>query len=389
MTPRRRGVGPLAGVRVMDVGTYGVGPGAAAIMGFLGADVIRIENPRGDPFYDNPPTINGVGSSYINANLNKRIILLDLKSEDGLRIGRALSRWADVLMENRLGVLEKLGLGYEDLSRENPNLVYVSSPGFGNTGPYAGRPALDTYVQGLSGFATVGGIEGGTPELFRTFGYLDHAASTFMVQAAILGLVQRKRVGRGAHIEAGHLASSIFIQLTRIADYFESGEPLKPIGTANRWFAPSGAFRCSDGKFVTISAPDDACFVNLCKALKLEKVEADPRFATAESRLENRRQLAEQIEREIAGSPAWWWILHLRRNGVACAPLNLPEDMLREPDLLKESLVSVPTHWGPVWHSDTPWDFSETSTPEVRGTRPPGADDDEITQMLSELEGTA
>jgi crotonobetainyl-CoA:carnitine CoA-transferase CaiB-like acyl-CoA transferase len=353
-------------------------------MGFLGADVVRIENPSGDAFYDNPPRMNGIGASYINANLHKRNVQLDLKSDEGKRIGQALGRWADVLIENRLGVLEKLGLGYEELSEENPGLVYVSSPGFGSKGPYAGRPALDSYIQAFSGFASTQGLEGGEPEFFRVFGYLDHAASTFMVQAAILGLIERRKTGRGVHIEASHLASSVFLQLTRIAEYFETGQEPPRLGSAATTFAPSQAFRCLDGNFITISAPDNDCWAGVTDALDLSELAGDPRFVSSAGRLAHRSELAEAIQKRTTEGPAWLWLGLLRRHGVACEVLKGPEEVIRDPDLREHCLVSVASPWGNIWHADNPWEFSETPAPEVGAARAPGADNAEIESMLGE-----
>ena len=374
--------GPLSNIRVLDLGTYAVGPAAAAIAGFLGADVIRIENPRGDGFYDNRPQIRGMGASFINSNMHKRSVKLDLKSDEGQRKGLALCAWADVLIENRLpGVTERLGLGYEDASRANPGIVYISSPGFGSTGPYAGRPALDSYIQAFSGFASVQGAPGGDPEFFRVFGHLDHLASAIIVQAAVLGLMKRRKTGRGSHIEAGHLASAIFVQLNRLAEYFDTGQNPPRLGSASAVIAPSQSFRCQDGRFINISAPDNECWKELCGVLGLESAVEDPRFITPAARLAYRDELAEIISHRTTDAPAWWWLLALQRRSVPCGPCNYPDDVMKDP-ALQPSLERPETAWGRVWHGAKPWQFSATPAPPTRGTRRPGADQEEIEALI-------
>lgn len=371
---------PLEGVRVLDLGTYAIGPAAASYLGQLGADVVRIENPAGEAFMDFEPTMKGMASSYINANMAKRSIMLDLKSEGGLKTASALAARADVIVENRLpGVVDRLGLGYDDVARTNPQVVYVSMPGFSPGGPFEGKPALDMEIQALSGFASLEGAEGGPPELFRVYAHMDHTTALFLVQAALLGLVRRRRTGRGKHMKVGFFGSAVFLQITRLAQHFGSGRRPQRRGSASSTIAPSQSFPCLDGKYVNISAPDDETWRRLCQAIDASPLVADKRFSTNEARLENRGELAEAISRKTRGAPAWWWLKHLRRVHVPCAPVYQFDDLRRDEHFRSQRMVvEVETPWGLVVRGGHPWHFGETPCDEIRGTHQPGSDEQQI-----------
>jgi crotonobetainyl-CoA:carnitine CoA-transferase CaiB-like acyl-CoA transferase len=381
--------GPLTGIRAVDLGTYAIGPSASAYLGQLGADVIRIENPAGEAFMDFEPTMRGMATSYINSNMAKQSIYLNLKEPEGLQTARRLAATVDVLVENRLpGVTDRLGLGYEEVSALNPGIVYISMPGFTGGGPFAGRPALDSEIQAMSGFASIQGSEGGPPELFRVYAHLDHTTGLFLVQAVLLGLLQRRRTGRGRQIEVGFFASAIFLQSTRIAEFFATDSPPARKGSASSLIAPSQSFPCLDGRYVNISASDEEMWRRLCTALDMPGLAEEERFATNQRRLENREQLASAITRRTGKAPAWWWVMLLRRHRVACGPVYMFEEMVRDPHLRsQEAVVDVATPWGPVVHGGIPWRFGSTPCRPIEGTHEPGSDENEVMRRLAELEG--
>ena len=380
--------GPLEGVKVLDIGAYAVGPGATAYLGFLGAEVVRIEGPGGDGLMDVDPMMNGMGPSYINANLQKRNVALNLKDPEDLAVGKALVEWADVLVENRLpGVVDRLGLGFEDAARINPRLVYVSSPGFGSSGPYSKAPALDQYIQALSGFARIQGKEGTQGEIFRAIGHLDWNTSIAIVQAAILGLMSRRHSGRGQRIEVWHYSTSLFLQITRIAEFLADPGAEMPRGGASTMYAPSQAFTCLDNRCVNVTATSEETWRSLCKALDIEeKLLFDQRFASNRLRLQNRAALAAVIEDRTREAPAWWWIRHLRKHDVPCGPVYDLEDILRDPHIAEEQMVvRVDTPWGKLLHAGHPWKFSRTGLGPMEGTHEPGQDSDQIREMVRGL----
>ena len=186
------------------------------------------------------PLMKGMGASYINANLQKKNIQLDLKDPQSTPAAHALVKWADVFIENRLtGVIDSLGLGYKEVARVNSQLVYVSSPGFGSSGPCSSWPCLDVSVQAFSGFTSIQGSDDGPSELWRTAGHLDQMAAMAVVQAALLGLMSRRRSGVGQHIEVWHLTTAIFGQTTRLSEFFATGQNPARQGSASSLYAPS------------------------------------------------------------------------------------------------------------------------------------------------------
>jgi crotonobetainyl-CoA:carnitine CoA-transferase CaiB-like acyl-CoA transferase len=380
--------GPLNGVKVLDIGAYAVGPGATAYLGFLGADVIRIEGPNGDGLMDADPMMNGMGPSYINANLHKKNITLNLKDDKDLKTAHSLARWADILIENRLpGVAERLGLGYQDVATINPKIIYISSPGFGSAGPYAKAPALDQYIQILSGFASIQGQEGGKGELFRAIGHLDWNTSASIVQAAILGLIYRHKTNIGQRIEVWHYSTALFLQITRIAEFFATSATDLPLGSASTIYAPSQSFKCLDNKYINITITNDQEWYSLCKALTLdEKIIQDKRFSSNNNRIKNRSVLANTIESRTQEGPAWWWIKHLRKHEIVCGPIYELQDIIRDPHVQDQQLIiRIDTAWGKLLHSSHPWKFSETNLDPIQGTHKPGQDKEEVIKIIKDL----
>ena len=380
--------GPLTGTRVLDLGTYAIGPSASAYLGQLGAEVIRIENPAGEAFMDFEPTIGGMATSYVNSNMAKKSIYLNLKEPAGLEVARRLAATVDIVIENRLpGVIERLGFGYDEVSRLNPGIVFISMPGFTGCGPFSGRPALDSEIQAISGFASTQGAEDGPPELFRVYAHLDHTTGLFLVQAALLGLLHRQRTGKGKRIEVGFLGSSIFLQLTRIAEFLASGRPPLRRGSASSLIAPSQSFRCLDKRYVNISASDDEMWRRLCEALDLSDLTNDQRFTSNAGRLDNRKDLASAITRRTQTAPAWWWVMLLRRHRVACSPVYMFDEMFGDPHFRsQDSVVDVETPWGTAVRGGLPWRFGSTPCSPIEGTHEPGSDEEEIMQRLREIE---
>ncbi|MPZ23467.1 MAG: hypothetical protein GEU28_07965 [Dehalococcoidia bacterium] len=382
-TERQRG--PLFGVRVLDMGTWAVGPTACSLLGFLGADVIRIDNPSGEAFMDLQPTMGGMGTSYINANMQKRIIALDLREADGRALAEQLVARADVLVENRLpGVMEKLGFGWEDASSINPVLVYVSVPGYGRTGPYANRPATDPNAQALSGLASIQGEPGGPAEISRIYAHLDATVASLVAQGALLGLLKRRRGGEGSHIDVPFMAGSMFLQATRIAEFAATGTNPPRQGSASSTVAPSASFPCLDGRYVNITAPDNATWASLCEALEMKELAEDVRFVSNAARLQNRVELQGIIEAKTKEAPQWWWLQHLRGLSIPCGPLNTWLDIARDAHFVgQEMMVKAETAWGTIARGGHPWRFHRTPCGPITGTHKPGADGDEVRALLA------
>src|SRR5437667_2502147 len=260
MTPRAhagRGFA-LEDIRVLELTNFMAGPYCGMLLADQGADVIKVENPRGGDFTRLAgPFIDGESAGFIAVNRNKRSFALDVKSDRGREIFLSLVRSADVVVENlRPGTLDDLRVGYSVLSEVNPRIILSSTSGFGQTGPYRNRAALDLIVQGMSGIMSITGEEG-RPPVKVAVPLADLAAALFASYAILSALRVRDRDGTGQHIDVSLLESAIALEAWETSSYFATGEVPKPLGSAHRINAPYQAVRTSDG-YVTIGATTPA-----------------------------------------------------------------------------------------------------------------------------------
>jgi len=381
--------GPLAGVRVLDLCAYAVGPYAVALLAQLGADVVRVDPPYGDPIRMVQPTHRGEPTTYSSTSLGKRSIVLDLKDPDDRRIAMRLAAAADVVVENsRAGTMERLGLGYEQLRVHNPRLVYCSSSSFGDTGPLAAMGSTDPQGQAFSGFASLNGPPGGPPELLRYVALIDLTTSMYLAQAVLIGLHIRRRTGRGEHMRTSQMEASIAVQTTRLAEALAGGPVPGPLGSGSATIVPSRAYRCRDGAWVVLSAHSQAQWVALCDALGLDELGRDPRLATPADRVAHREEIDLAIEKAVATAPAHWWTRRLPRAGVPCVRPRTLEDEPAPHLVENEAVVRVPhPAGGTLAVAGAPWHFERTPA-RVGEVVPPGRDTDSIRAAAAHGAGT-
>ncbi len=330
--PRRRDgatSGPLTGIRVLDLTAYAVGPYAATLLAQLGADVIRVDPPYGDPIRMIQPTRRGEPTTYSASNLGKRSLVLDLKDAGDHDTAVGLARAADVVVENaRAGTMDRLGLGYDQLRAQNPGLVYCASSSFGDAGPLATMGSTDPQGQAFSGFAAVNGHPGGGPEVLRYVAMIDLTTSMYLVSAVLLGLHARRRTGRGQYLRTSQMEAAIAVQTTRLAEFFATGVTPAPLGTGTATLVPSRAYRCQDGAWVALTARTDREWTSLCDAVGLPELAHDPRLVTGPGRVTHRAEVDAALETAIAQRPAHWWSRRLPRAGVPCfRPHTLEDDV--------------------------------------------------------------
>jgi len=286
---------PLSGVRVLDFTRVLAGPYCTALLADLGADVIKVEPPGGDDYRHIGPFVGGESALFLAVNRGKRSIVLDLAKASDLAVALALARKADVVVENfRPGVADKLGIGWEALSAQDPSLVYASISGFGQTGPLAKRPAYDIIVQALSGIMTVTGEPDGPPTLIgESIG--DVVAAVFGSWSILAALVERGRTGRGRRLDVAMLDTMIALQPLVVARFLASGVAPLRVGNRHPLSAPFGVFRASDRSFV-LAVLNDKLFATLATAIGVPDAARDPRFATDALRLANEPALRAIIE---------------------------------------------------------------------------------------------
>jgi crotonobetainyl-CoA:carnitine CoA-transferase CaiB-like acyl-CoA transferase len=258
---------PLAGVRVLDVSQVMAGPYACMLLADLGADVIKVEPPQGGDQTRGAMGFKLKGTDsmgFLNMNRNKRSITLDLKTESGRQVLYRMVKEADILVENyRPGVMKRLGTDYETLAAINPRLVYVSISGFGQTGPWAGRPGFDLMAQAMSGIMSVTGYPGGPP-VKAGVPVADIGCALFATYGMLAAYIGAKATGRGQYVDASLFDSALAFSIWDISEYWGTGREPEPLGTANRMSAPYQAMKAADGHFV-MGATNQKLWQTLCK----------------------------------------------------------------------------------------------------------------------------
>ena len=319
---------PLAGVRVLDISQVMAGPYACMLLGDLGADVIKIEPPgtgdqtRGSMGFK----MKGADSlGFLNMNRNKRSVTLDLKSEAGKDVLKKLAKEADILVENyRPGALRRLGLGYDVLKEINPRLVYTSISGFGQTGPWADRPGFDLMAQAMSGVMSVTGYPD-SPPVKAGVPVADIGCALFAIYATLAAYIGAKNTGQGQYVDAALFDTAMAFSVWDTCDWWGTGKPPQPLGTANKMTAPYQAMACSDGWFV-MGANNQKLWTKLCQLMGREELLEDPRFTTISNRLANRQALQDELEKTFRQKPKDYWVETLLANGLPAGPiLSYPE----------------------------------------------------------------
>jgi len=354
--------GPLAGLHVLDVSTVVSGPLCTQVLGDLGADVWKVEAPRGDSTrMMGPPFRGGYTPVFAHFNRNKRSLVVDLKRPEGLDVVRRLAARADVLVENfRPGVMERLGLSYETLAAANPRLVYVSISGFGSDGPYRDLPAYDNVIQGLVGFAAVQGA-GGTPTLVRCIA-ADKTTGTTAVYATLAALFARERGdGRGQHVEVPMLDSYAAFMLPDVLGAATFDPP--PPGPSFDMSRVHRAWPTADGHVVMMIIEDHQ-FQGLCRAVEREDLLSDPRFATLMDRVANLDTILALAEQELRKWPTAELVERARRFGAPLAPVNDVAAFLEDPQVAASGAVVTvdDAEAGPMRFLASPARFRETPT---------------------------
>ena len=335
--------GPLNGVKVIDMSWHLAGPYCTLILADLGASVIKIEAVGANGGYDpggfTRHYYKGQDAHYMALNRNKRSITLNLKTDEGKRVYHDLVKQADVVFNNfRAGVMQRLGVGFEELKKVNPHLVFASLSSFGQDGPYAKRPGVDLVVQALSGGMSMTGEPGRGP--VRAGIPLGDLAGGMWAAISILAALRGRDQG---HSEATNIDLSLLDgQIAMIpyfsAYYFLDGKIPGPQGSGGH--SPTyGAFKCSDDRYVIIAVTDQKPWAKLCRALDLESLQDDPRFADSRSRAGNGEELHKIVEDTFAQRSSDEWSKRLEEVDLAYARVNHLDEALADPQVLHRGMV--------------------------------------------------
>lgn len=360
----------LDGIRVLEVAQVMAGPFCAMQLCDMGADVIKVEPPGGDPTRHMGARRGLDSAGFAALNRGKRAIVLDLKTGAGRQAFLRLAARSDILIENfRPGVMRELGLDYAALSARHPPLIYASISGYGQTGPDAHKGGFDLIAQGVSGLMSVTG-EPDRPPVKTGVPLTDLGAGLFALAAILAALHHRDRTGRGQHIDTSLLEAGLALSVWEAAEFFAGGVTPQPLGSAHRFLAPYEAIRCSDG-FITIGAGTDRLFGELCDLLGHPEWMTRPEFADASARVQHRAALASRIEAITSADTRAHWLEQLEARGIPCGPINTYADAFADPHVRARDMVVEIDHpaLGTLQTLGSPIKMSET--PPVVGRRVP------------------
>jgi CoA:oxalate CoA-transferase len=314
--------GPLAGLLVADFTRVLAGPFATMMLADLGARVVKVERPgSGDDSRSYGPFLDGRSLYFARVNRGKQSVALDLKAPGDRAVARGLVERADVVVENyRPGVMDRLGLGWAEVSTSRPDLVYCSISGFGHTGPWRERPAYDAVVQGMSGIMAITGAADGPP-IKPGVPVADLAAGLYAFGAISAALVGRSASGRGTHLDLAMFDATVSLLEGAALSWLATGTDPDRIGNAHFAIAPFDTFACAD-RDITICAANDGLFVALAGALGRPALATDPRFSTNARRHEQREALKSELEAVLRTEDAEHWLGELDLAGVPCGPIS-------------------------------------------------------------------
>ena len=372
---------PLEGIRILDFSRVLAGPMATQILAELGATVTKVERPGdGDESRIFEPRLPGGESAYFFAfNRAKRSMTLNLKSPKAQKIATTLAAQHDVVLENFLpGDMERFSLGFATLSALNPNLIYVSNTGFGQTGLYRERAGYDTVFQALSGVMHLTG-HADSPPAKAGVPIADLTAGLWIAIAILTGLVGRGRSGKGCHIDLAMMDVQASLLALAAARLFALDEDIGRSGTEHPGRVPSAAFQCRDGGWLHISGSDQH-WGRLCDVLGLDALGADPSFAKNAGRLANRKRVMDDMRTAIAARERKPLAEALRAVGIPAGEVNTTREILDDPHMQSRGVVGTFDHptEGTFRALRTPVSFNGFDSPEIGCPPLLGADTDTI-----------
>lgn len=376
---------PLEGIKVLDFSRALAGPYCTMLLADMGAEVIKVEAPgTGDDSRAwGPPFIEGESAYFLSINRNKKSISLNLKSKDAKEIINRLIKKADVLLEtNRPGAMERLGLDYDNVKKINPQIIYCSISGFGQTGPYRERPGFDQVLQGMGGIMGITGEPGGPP-IKVGVAVTDIATGMFAAIGILTALFHRERTGEGQMIDASMLDGQVSWLTYQAGRYLTSGEVPEKVGSGHPLIVPYQAFKAQDA-YINIAVGNDNLWQKFCEATGLQHIANDPKFATNGQRVKNRAEVVDIISKVIATKTMDEWLEILDKAGVPCGPIYTIDRIFSDPQVLARNMLVEVDHpkCGKIKVTGVPIKFSKTPG-EIKSPPPTlGQHNEEILKEL-------
>ena len=354
--------GPLDGIKVLDLTRVLAGPYATMLLGDLGAEVIKIEQPgTGDESRNFGPFKNGFSLYFMSVNRGKRSVTLNLKTERGQAIFKQLLAHTDIVVENfRPRTMKKLGLDYDTLKTEHPSLIYAACSGFGQTGPYAQQGAYDMIIQGMGGIISITGEPEGPPVRVGT-SISDITAALFTTIGVLSALHHRNQTGKGQFVDVAMLDSLVAVLENAVVRYFATGEAPKPLGARHPVITPFEAFASADGH-VIIALGNDTLWAKFCEHVNRQDLISDERFRTNADRTENHAELFPILSDIMSERTTDNWIDALGAIGVPCGPINAMDKVVSHPQVQAREMITHVAHQitGTVEVPGVPIKLSET-----------------------------
>lgn len=334
----------LAGLKVLELASFIAGPYCAMMLADQGAEVIKVERPGvGDENRTEPPFINGESAPFMLWNRNKRSVTLDLKTEEDRERLLKLIDEADVLIENyRTGAMERLGLGYDMLSRRNSRLIYASISGYGRTGEFTQKGGFDLVIQGFTGLMAMTGEENAGPHRLP-IPVCDIAAGLYLTIGVLTALQAREQTGRGQKIETSLFEAGLSLQLYEAATVFATNAAPAKLGQKHRGVAPYQIFRTADGH-ITVGVAQQNFWLRLCDLIDRRELLDDPRFTTNALRVANIDQLVPLIEDALSARCGTEWLALLENAGIPCGVIQTTDLALAHPHAIAREMVVAVTH---------------------------------------------
>ena len=338
MEPKNTGC--LAGIRILDLSRILAGPFCTQLLGDLGAEVIKIEQPgKGDDTRQwGPPWFHGESAYYLSCNRNKKNVTINLQTEAGRGLIQQLAKYCDVLVENfKVGAMAKWGLGYSSLREINPRLIYCAITGYGQTGPLAPRPGYDFIIQAQGGLMSITGDPDGEP-CKAGVAVADIVTGLYAHNAILAALFHRERTGEGQSIDIALFDAQISWLANVAMNYLVTGEPPQRYGNSHPNIVPYQTFKTADGH-LALGVGNDGQFQKLCEQLELAELASDTRFQTNANRIKNRDLLVSLLQKVFLKGTSAEWVAQLTAAGIPAGPINTVAQALAEPQVAARDMI--------------------------------------------------
>ncbi len=334
----------LENIRVVDLTRTLAGPFCTMMLGDMGADVVKIEEPeRGDETRGWTPFWNGESTQFVSFNRNKRSVSVNLKEKEGVEIIHALAARADVMTESfRAGALDRMGLGYEAISKIKPDIIYCSISGYGRTGPMAQKPGYDLLIQAYSGLMNLTGDPDGMP-MRVGFSLVDLFTGMMAFGSIMTALYHRQQTGQGQWIEAALLDGQVAALSYHAAAYLATGNEPQRMGSGHPSLVPYQSFPASDGFFI-VGVANQGLWTRFCNGIGRPDLLEDPRFLTNDDRVAHRSECVQVLSEIFQADTVAHWVEVITEAGVPCGPINRVSDVVADPQVLARGMIADITH---------------------------------------------